>query len=132
MNIFVFLLDLSLTHLKMYSNGYDRQVTKKWQFERFCCCSEGKNIYFYYHNFERGKSQNWSVRVCGHRAPTLLLGSYSLVSSLSPDTNMLRQMSFQLKDGLCMQGKPGLQAKSNCWCLQKLRIAFFKFYWGLF
>lgn len=38
--------------------------------------------YFYYHNFKRGKSQKWSVRVCGHRAPTLFLGSYGLVSSL--------------------------------------------------
>lgn len=70
----MFLVDPSLTHLKMCSHGYDRHITKWVTFwKESSAAQRGKNMYFYYHSFKRGQRQKMSATVCDHGADTLLL-----------------------------------------------------------
>lgn len=122
MNI-LFLVYLSLTYTwKRVANSMTGMSPSRWHFGRCCCCSEGQKHVFLLSQFQKSENRKRSAMVCGHRADTrrklwhlvTMIARALSPHCLSPDTNMLRQMSLPTIGQFCLPGRAQVLGKKNC------------------
>lgn len=122
MNI-LFLVYLSLIYTwKCVANSMTGMSSSRWHFGRCCCCSEGQKHVFLLSQFQKSENRKRSAMVCGHRADTrrklwhlvTMIGLALSSHCLSPDANMLRQMSLPTEGQFGLPGRAQVLDKKNC------------------